>query len=206
MTLSQNEVNAMCYKAARGFGLSWGLAEEAGKAVRWLVGVGLPGPKALADLLDELGDPKARDNAPEPKGNHWGAQGQGLCPITTGAALCDGAIPLRSGQPLALIRVVEPLLLLPFAALVAGRIGQPVGLTFGGLRFTITRHGTSQSGSGSVSGQRDCTLSLVTSQAQTDMPHRTRADISQDVLDRLNAYAQRTYAPATQASRLLGAG
>ena len=36
MNVSMNEVESMAKTAARGAGYSWGLAEEAGKATRWL--------------------------------------------------------------------------------------------------------------------------------------------------------------------------
>jgi hypothetical protein len=37
-------------------------------------------------------------------------------------------------------------------------------------------------------------------------PAKGRGEIPPDVQNRLNAFAQRTYAPATEASRLAGAG
>jgi hypothetical protein len=51
MTFSLNEVEAMGKRAARGAGRDWGIAEEAGKAARWLTARGLPGPELLAELL-----------------------------------------------------------------------------------------------------------------------------------------------------------
>ena len=48
MNWSLNELDAMARKAARGAGYSWGLAEEAGRATRWLAAAGLPGPMCLA--------------------------------------------------------------------------------------------------------------------------------------------------------------
>ncbi len=51
MSWSLNEIEGLARKAARGSGLSWGLAEEAGKATRWLCAAGLPGADALAGLL-----------------------------------------------------------------------------------------------------------------------------------------------------------
>jgi hypothetical protein len=35
MMRSLNEIEAMAKRAVRGAGLAWGLAEEAGKALRW---------------------------------------------------------------------------------------------------------------------------------------------------------------------------
>ncbi len=51
MICSLNEIEALARKAARGGGMSWGLAEEAGKAVRWLSDNGFPGPWLLSKLL-----------------------------------------------------------------------------------------------------------------------------------------------------------
>ena len=49
--VSLAEIDAMGRKAARGAGLPWGLAEEAGRAARHLAAWGLPGPEALAALV-----------------------------------------------------------------------------------------------------------------------------------------------------------
>ena len=56
MTWSLNEIETLSRKAARGAGLSWGLAEEAGKATRWLAAAGLPGPQVLAATPGRLND------------------------------------------------------------------------------------------------------------------------------------------------------
>ena len=52
LVVSSNEVDALAKKAAKGAGMPWGLAAEAGKATRWLADRGLPGPAVLADLLE----------------------------------------------------------------------------------------------------------------------------------------------------------
>ncbi|MDQ0469218.1 DUF3726 domain-containing protein [Labrys wisconsinensis] len=49
--LSLNEVEAQAMKAARGAGLPWGAAEEAGRAARWLAGHGFDWAPALLGLL-----------------------------------------------------------------------------------------------------------------------------------------------------------
>ena len=54
MHASLNEIESLCKKAARGAGLSWGLAEEAGKAARWLSAHGLDGPGVLARSCDRM--------------------------------------------------------------------------------------------------------------------------------------------------------
>ena len=87
MSWSLNEVEALSRKAARGAGLSWGLAEEAGRATRWLVVHGLPGPEVLLAALTRLDGLPHEARAPL---DGWQARDT-LCPVTTGAALADTA-------------------------------------------------------------------------------------------------------------------
>jgi len=51
MSCSLYEIEVMCKRAARGAGLHWGYAEEAGKAVRWLAVNGFPGPEMMIEVL-----------------------------------------------------------------------------------------------------------------------------------------------------------
>ena len=44
---SLGEIEAQCKKAAKGVGLSWGVAEEAGLIARHLSELHLPGPDAI---------------------------------------------------------------------------------------------------------------------------------------------------------------
>ncbi|MBS0565738.1 MAG: DUF3726 domain-containing protein [Proteobacteria bacterium] len=92
-TLSRTESRALAVKAAKGAGLDWGLAEEAGYAVEWLAARGIDGLSPLAAWLD------AR------------AAGSGArCPLALGARLAD--LPPAAG--LSLGPVAWPVLLLPF--------------------------------------------------------------------------------------------
>ena len=52
--LSLPEIESLVVKAARGAGYNWGIAEEAGFAVRWLARTGLPGPEILLAHLQEF--------------------------------------------------------------------------------------------------------------------------------------------------------
>ena len=49
--LAHSELNGLVTKAARGAGLSWGLAEEAGWAAEWLSRRGLPAAAWAAEWL-----------------------------------------------------------------------------------------------------------------------------------------------------------
>lgn len=112
MCLSLSEITTLATKAARGAGLSWGEAEEAGWACGWLARAGLPGPMMLLRALERR---------------------SGTCPLRAGVTLMDHAgLPHGPGVlPVALRDVVEPLLLVPFVARVAERLGAPVSLRLG---------------------------------------------------------------------------
>ena len=45
--LTLAEVESYLRKSAQAVGLDWGIAEEAGKAARWLAAYGLPGPECM---------------------------------------------------------------------------------------------------------------------------------------------------------------
>jgi hypothetical protein len=74
MTFSLNEVEAMGKRAARGAGLDWGIAEEAGKAARWLTARGLPGPELLAELLTRNEGKSYEELAPASIDGVWEAK------------------------------------------------------------------------------------------------------------------------------------
>ena len=86
--LSLGEAEALAREAARGAGLPWGLAEEAGRAARALCAADLPGLDALALRL-LVGGP---------------------CPIRAGCRASD------AGEVPKVLDVAVPLLLLPFLA------------------------------------------------------------------------------------------
>ena len=71
MSFSLNETEALCRKAARGAGYGWGLSEEAGKAVRWMVRFGLPGPALLARHLSRIDGKTIAAFAPVAGGGVW---------------------------------------------------------------------------------------------------------------------------------------
>lgn len=201
MTLSLNETEAMAKRATRGAGYPWGLAEEAAKATRWLCAHGIDGCAALARLLTAMDGAPRGDHAPR-IGPVWTAPAA-LCPLVTGAALSDRAALLADG-PLRLGPTAEPALLLPFAALCARAQGAPVTLTAPGV--TAITDGTSLALTGALPPEAtEITVSLGGT-LQDPAPHQTRARPDPAAWEVLARLAHRTYAPATEASRLSGAG
>ncbi|NJO21709.1 MAG: DUF3726 domain-containing protein [Sphingomonadales bacterium] len=51
MIVSLNEIENLSLKACRGAGMSWGLAEEAAQAARWLAGAAWHGISRWRDFL-----------------------------------------------------------------------------------------------------------------------------------------------------------
>ena len=200
MSWSLGETAALALKAARGAGMSWGLAEETAASVVWLHSRGLPGISALCSYLGQyLGQHLGQAAAPQSP--------EGGCPIMTGCALIDGMmdVPETSSQTLDLGHVHAPLLLLPFVArlepghywLQASGLPGPVSITEGdGWQSHCLR------GSGS------CTVSLGDRpQVNSALEMITRVDGRFTCcVDRLDVYAHRNYAPATGQSRMSGAG
>lgn len=204
MTFSLNEIEAMAKKAARGAGYAWGPAEEAGKAVRWLESHGLPGGAALVGHLN-IGN---IDGPPMSLQGDWRSATRVLCPLTSGAALNDCADWLADGHVQRMTNVDHPLLILPFAAWAALHIKAPIHVEWDGM--LATTDGYRLKFDAQTDTQNPATEKALTCQ-KTNAPSglkdpALRGDISSDVWQALGKYAHRTYAPASEESRLLGAG
>ncbi|MEM9757263.1 MAG: DUF3726 domain-containing protein, partial [Pseudomonadota bacterium] len=183
-------IQSTCTKAARGAGFSWGMAEDAGLAVRNLEAHGLPGAQALASLLDSP-YAKARDRT--------GVPGCGL------AALVDlsDAPPVVAGQfgPMA-----APLLLVaPCLMMAQTGCGWRVEWRGGAAHCSVSGV--------KVTGQPAPLVADWVSVARTATPEASATapdwrsrDIPPDTWSLLEALAARTYVPDSDTSRALGAG
>jgi len=198
MSFSLNEVEATAKKAARGAGYSWGLAEEAGKATRWLCAQGLDGCAALAALLQE-----PRPETPTCDGVVWSGPGA-LCSLITGATLSDCAADLANG-PIRLVEVAQPQLLLPFAAGAARHLGTVLTLSCDTLTACTDGAGLDLATIPAPPGTSDVTVSIGGAMAEA-RAIQSRATPDPADWETLTGFAARTYAPATDASRRLGAG
>ena len=210
MTFSLNEIEAMGKRAARGAGLSWGLAEEAGKAARWLAAHALPGPEELAENLTG-NDGRSHDElAPVSVDGVWRARSGRLSPLVCGAALCDLAAEIATGREIELAALAQPLLLAPYAAGVAKMTDAAVELSWPGVVMTFTSEGVSIEGdhaslmARSADGVHCRRMETAVLAASADAASGRAVDAR--TWNRLNELAQRTFAPATEASRLAGAG
>jgi len=197
MSWSLSEIESLCRKAARGAGTSWGMAEETGKSAVWLAAAGLPGPEALADLLERLQGADLRGFSPVIDGQAWHAPSGALCPIMAGCALSD----LGCRDAVQMSGVIQPLLLLPFAVQAAQA---PMVLRWPGAAFACG--GPLRGAALGLCAQADVQVS------PGDMPELPLMDCAlrytpgaAEVVT-LERFACLTYAPETEASRSGGAG
>ena len=188
----------MVRKAARGAGYSWGMAEDAGAAVQWLEARGIGGCAALAKTLQAV-DGQMTEFAPR---SDWTSPSSRLCPIMVGAALSD-----RFDKNASLGPVLAPVLLLPVLAFMSKTHGQPMSIEAGSGQAVLDGDaielGTALDDDASPVRIRTGALHRPGVQAR---PCQTRADVGDRTWALLDAFAAKTYAPATEASRLNGAG
>ncbi len=144
LTLSETESHLR--KVARACGLDWGLAEEAGKAARWLAAFDLTGPEVMYRHLCDLRGLGYADFAPNCDFEPWQARGGILCPVVAGAALADRSATMLDGQPVKLGRTAYPLLLAPALGQAARFHDTAFIACWAGLRLECYADGLSISG------------------------------------------------------------
>jgi hypothetical protein len=207
--LSLSEINALCLKAARGAGLGWGEAEEAGWAASWLSRAGLSGPSITLAWLTEAG----RLARPAPAPDRWTATSGAQCPLRCGIALADFAgLPEGPGaRVLTLERVAYPLMLLPFVARATARAGSGQRVRWGHgeavlnaadipLRLDLTGDAGPQAADLVITPVDHSDLSGIAQTAPPPIP-----DISDADWRALDALALRITVPSSTQSRA-GAG
>lgn len=209
---SLNEIDATVRKAARGAGLSWGLAEEAGKAASWLAARDLPGVELAAALLARNDGTPYEALVPVIEGERWRARAGLLCPLIAGTAVNDRAEAIAGGAAVTLAAVSYPLLLLPFAGRAAEAGCGDVEIGWSGFTAQCRAGGlhiaAADPAALTVEEARDVTVSAAHSEAAFTHHPRTSAEITAPpaIWSRLEALAHRTYVPASDESRRAGAG
>jgi len=214
MIPSLNEIEMMVWKAARGAGLAWGLAEEMAQAARWLADRGFDWAEPMVEALAEaerrggrlIPPVLAEDGACEP------APGQRLAsPILCGPLLTDIAMDIGSSRPLVFRRIAHPLLMLPFAAGAASQHAWSLALRIDAATFYFEEsrvEGTSLSPSTPMADR--IVLSMDDDRPGVAMTpfaaYVPRRPLAAKPLAQLEAWVHRTYVPASAESRLAGAG
>ncbi len=194
MIVSLNEVEMTALKAARGAGYSWGLAEEAGKAVRWLAEREERDFGWLAPLLAILQAPPASLH----------------CPIARGAALADDPETALPAGMTELGVIHAPGLLLPFVAAAARTLREPLLLVCHGLRFRTTPDEDAFECRGWHALAQPAAVAITRGGPMPLLRQLRRKDggvsTSVEFWRFLDPYVVRTYVPESDTSRLTGAG
>lgn len=209
--LSRNEIEQLCLKAARGAGMSWGLAEEAGFAAAWLALRGLDGPGALlAQLRGAEGRPWREICPVVEAGRFRAADGGRLCPIALGSALCDHATLLDLAMGTGGLRigpVSNPILLLPFLSDLSRTRRETIRLRWPAGDIFMTAEGAMAGDPAALAGASALDAAISAGETATEPgPTSTKPLIvPAETLGALNALAMRTTVPASASSRA-GAG
>lgn len=192
--LSHGEYRALVAKALRGAGYSWGLTEDGSHAVKWLEERGVSTGDLVVRLLHAVDGQPITDLMPD---ENWQSSGNALCPIRVGTCIMDAAGPPRQTGP-----VIEPMLLTPFlGARPAAGGGWTIRWDSGSI--DVTPAGLVVTG---TNPDEPVPLSIDPfSPTEPAGPCHGRVTINAATLTALEAFAHRTYAPATDASRA-GAG
>ena len=213
MICSLNQIEQTARKAVRGAGLPWGLADDAGKAVRWLHIYGVNGVPALAALLarHDYSNPAAL--APVALSGVWRAPGGTLDPLLAGASLSD-CLDRAEEAPIETGVIAHPILAAGFIGNAAEIEDHAFILSWPDVRLCCRRGGVWLAGAQravetETAGFLTCRPSGDDERdfpGQHRTPQITEADVAPEPWARLEQYAHRTYVEATDASRIAGAG
>ena len=209
MRYSLNQIEHTVRKAVRGCGFSWGLAEEAGRAVRWLEMTGLDGIELLTRHLPQL-DGSEGVGQSMVIGDGCLRRTDGLLsPLAAGPTVGDLLYGVDQGV-VQLEQVAAPMLLLGYAGNLAMQTGHSVVVTLAEREILTTAQGLS-----------DCnviwpkTADMITITKNSNPPTGLSVtnpaviqarEVDQRTMGLLDQYVHRTYVEATEASRLSGAG
>lgn len=185
MSYSLNEFEALCKKAAKGSGLFWGHAEEAGRMARLLSRSGIDHGSLLLVALENFDE---------------------KCSLWIGPALCDAGLGLDS--ELELRNVYAPGFLLSFLNIMVADSETCVEIEWTDFKATISVEGIfcNQLKAATIDVVDRVFIRRVENVSGAPLPVHSRVEIPKKTIAKLLELAGRTYAPATEASRLAGAG
>jgi hypothetical protein len=211
MHVSLNEIDAQVRRAARGAGLSWGQAEEAGKAVRKLVGQGFEVLAAFADLLESHATGSGGASTIDNRNGTWRGTDGPLSPLVLGPAISDHAEVIGSGRMITAGPVRHPILLIPFVMTVARICEKPVEIQWPNGHAVVWPDGANDVDIDCLS--RLSTVPEVVFRLTDGRRVRhliasswTGACVTPDLWNRFDRLAHLTYVPASDHSRRSGAG
>lgn len=211
---SLNETASRARLAAKGAGYDWGLADEVYRSVFWLIRYNLPAPLMLNKLLSHYQtSADVEQSMPSIIELTYKARGSWLCPILLGCAMTDHIDNINADAKVYIYELKCPLLLLPFIAEIAIKLDRVVVVNID-AHLMATDGKQVQFSSAEVSQLDHVKNGQLTFVSRAEfnfdvaeaLPMHSRVNIDSATWDALDAFARNTYAPATDASRNLGAG
>ena len=209
--LSGNEIDASVKKAARGVGLKWGMAEEAGKSARWLAEHDILDMHALVSVL-------AKHDAE----TDWALQSavscldtvgtaRVICPLVLGSWITDLGSDVNTLISSRSFRVMAPSLLVPFLSRLSRIHGLYLALEWPKCRVFCV------DGSVAVEGVKQALLTsepvgiaILSAKATAgSWPTEPKSGVTltgEHDWIKICELGHRTYVPTSAVSRQLGAG
>lgn len=203
LVLSLGEIELELRKAARGVGLDWGLAEDAGRAARVLApSLGL---EPLVELLDAHRAGSLALQVTFRDSTFRAVDDRPLSPLVLGPSLADHAHLLAAGGQFRCLEIRAPAVLLPYVAAV----GLDVELALDGRTVRLSPFGLPavMMALALVPHAAEIRLrALGPSLSAAAVPVPAPVLVPSDTWHRLTVLAALTYVPASLTSRLRGAG
>jgi hypothetical protein len=182
MLCSLNEIEVQVRKAVRGAGYSWGLAEEAGKAARWLSCHEYAAVPAFLGLCARFDHSAYTEIALASPDTIWTAPGGMLCPLVAGVTLRDLAPDRMESGPMAFPVIFAAFAMPAGYAMETGDLSEPAVVSL------------------------NCRRKAQPGQDGADISTPPGVDVDEDIWRRIDIFARRTYVPASDVSRRTGAG
>lgn len=208
--LSLNELDALVRKAARGAGLSWGLAEEAGRCSRMLATAEPVSLTLAAVVLEAQRAGRLSQHIASIGTVLTAADDLPLNPFVLGPSLSDHAFLLDDGYLEVAGSIPCPTLLLPFLDTLARGLRAAIKVSTDRGDFLVAADGDIGATPPPFAG--DVTqLRLSRAQAMTEVVAEPRPPtrpilMTRELRQRFEALAALTYVPSSERSRATGAG
>jgi hypothetical protein len=206
---SLNEIDAQLKKAARGAGLPWGLAEEAGRYGRTLAQAAPQYLSAFADALEALHEGRHAWQLIFDETAIRAADDRPLSALALAPTLSDLSSVIENGTVALAAPVAFPCLLAPALAAIVSRHGRQLSITIPLSKIligsNIAEAAANLAGWNVLEKPTIAMVSVPAPASSASLPAGGIA-IADDLWQRFDTLARLTYVPASETSRLAGAG
>ena len=220
MNYSLNELESTMHKAIIGAGHSTGVAQDLSRAAGWLCTQGIDG---AALLLDVLGQPAIKPSVSI--GNDGNYEFKDVCILSSGPSIIDILVSESKSSSdgtkesqVHLSNIYAPGLLIALAANATQEFRVQIEILFSSGETIVLSQPTMGASQNlkdielqtGVDAVLKCSVSEVSNTSvqgeETIDVEGKPISISESTIQLLNTFAAKTYVPATEASRIAGAG